>query len=152
MNSASLLKSIKKRPTIDGYISPCVENRKSKIHGLGLFAKKTIRKGLIIAGWGGHIVTEKELSKLPKDISFNYALKIYKNLYLAEIKKSELDASDFINHSCNPNCKIINKLVVITKRDVKKGEELTCDFSLPKGKLKTRCNCGSKNCKKTIYF
>ncbi len=148
-----MLKQLEDNPRVHGYISPETETRQSKIEGLGLFAKKTIRSGVVVAAWGGRVTTVAEVRKLPKHIGYNYALEFYPGFYLAERSQKELDSSDFINHSCSPNCKIIDTLIMITRRSIKRGEELTTDFSnhTKRGK-KFICNCGAKNCKGTIYY
>jgi uncharacterized protein len=105
----------------------------------------------VVAAWGGKVVREAELKKLPKAIGRNYAIEIYPGFYLAETTERELDASDFINHSCEPNCKIANNLIMLTRRVIKKGEELTADFLNQHG-TKVRCSCGAKRCKKFVRF
>jgi SET domain-containing protein len=146
MDYAKILAQLKKTPRVHGYVHPNTKTKLSRIHGLGLFSNKNFKKNTVIAVWGGCIVTKKEIQKLPKSIGFNYALEIHPGFFIAETSEIELDQSDFINHSCSPNCKIINQLTMITKREIKKGEELTCDFSSPT-KVKITCNCNSKNCK-----
>ena len=153
MDYKKLLKQVRRTPRVHGYISPLVETRLSPIHGLGLFAKKNISKGTVVAAWGGRVVTKEEIKKLPKGISYHYALELYPGFYLAETKISDLDSSDFINHSCKPNCKNSNQLIMVAKRNIQKGQELTADFSNHTNKgQKFVCNCGSNNCKKVIYF
>ncbi len=153
MNYKKILNQVKKRPRVHGYISPNTETKLSLIHGLGLFSKRVINKNEIVAVWGGCIATKNEIEKLPKDIGYEYALEIYPGYYLAEVKESELDSSDFVNHSCSPNCKIVNKFTMISKRKIKKGEELTSDFSNHKmNGHNFLCNCGAKNCKKKTFF
>ena len=153
MNYNKIFLQIKKRPRFHGYVSPDTETSFSLIHGLGLFAKKDIKKGEVVAIWGGCVVTDKEIIKFPKNIGYNYALEIFPGFYLAEKKESELDSSDFINHSCFPNSKIINKFIMVTKHCVNKGEELTSDFSNSKNNGKNFiCNCGTKKCRKIVYF
>ena len=56
-----------------------------------------------------------------------------------------------INHSCLNNCDYKGKglkLWVAAVRDIKKGEELTCDygFSYDSDYKQFPCKCGSKNC------
>jgi uncharacterized protein len=143
--NASMLKRI------NGYTSPDTETRKSSIDGFGLFAQKKLNGGVVVAAWGGRIMRGKELGKLPKAIGRNYAIELYPDFYIAETKKSELDASDFINHSCEPNCEIVNLLIMRTKRSIKKGEELTADFSNSRG-TKVPCACGTKACKGWVRF
>jgi hypothetical protein len=153
MNHKKLLSQVKKSPRVHGFVSSLAETRLSPIHGLGFFAKKKIHKGAVVAAWGGRVVSKKEIKSLPKEIGYHYALELYPGFYLAETKLSNLDSSDFVNHSCNPNCKIVKKFVMITKRPVLKGEELTANFSNHTNKgQKFICHCGTRNCKKIIYF
>ena len=58
--------------------------------------------------------------------------------------------SKYINHSCDPNCIIKindNKILIYSKKTIKKGEELTFDYRFNKNSFKEICNCGSKNCR-----
>ena len=150
MNYARTLSRWAHRPRVHGYVSPDTITKKSPIHGLGLFAKEPLKRGSIVAVWGGKVIKTDELSKLPKKISSNYALEIHPGFYLAETSMAELDRSDFINHACNPNCSFIG-LVMMTKRAIKKGKELTCDFSNKRG-VPVDCRCGSKRCKGVVFF
>ncbi|MEK7617880.1 MAG: SET domain-containing protein-lysine N-methyltransferase [Patescibacteria group bacterium] len=153
MNYKKLLFQIDKKPRVHGYVSSFTKTKLSSIHGLGLFAKRSIKKDTVVAVWGGRVTTKNEVEQLPKDIAYNYALKLYPGFYLAETSLSELDSSDFINHSCAPNCKIVNKFVMITDKDIPQGQELTADFFNHKNKgQKFICNCKAKNCKKTVYY
>ena len=121
MDYPKLLSRLRRKPRVNGYVSPETETRSSPIHGLGLFAKMDLQKGALVAAWGGRMKTGAELRALPEHISFNYALRIGPDLYLAETSDAELDAADFINHSCEANCRIENVLVMVTKRKVRKG-------------------------------
>ena len=56
-----------------------------------------------------------------------------------------------INHSCSNNCDYEGKglqLWVTAIKDIKKGDELTCDygFSYDSDYKQFPCNCGSINC------
>ncbi len=70
----------------------------------------------------------------------------------------------FMNHSCEPNTKLIlenNKCLIYAIKNINCLDELTCDYNedikeLSKlGKITItnifNCNCQSKNCKKIIY-
>jgi SET domain-containing protein len=138
---------------VHGYTAPETIVKKSSIHGIGVFARKNIRKGKVVVVWGGHILTKAEIKKLPKDISTNYALPVYPGFYIAEINHEEVGDAERVNHSCEPNCIIKNSLIMLTKRNIAKGEELTCDFDCGRGVgIRTRCVCGSKCCKQYVYF
>ena len=148
-----ILNQVRKVPRVHGYISPHAETRVSPIHGLGLFANDAIDENIVVAAWGGCVTTKEEIDKLSQSIGYHYALELYPGFYLAERNLDELDSADFINHSCNPNCSIANKFIMKTNRKVMVDEELTADFSNHKSEgEKFVCNCGSKNCRKIIYF
>lgn len=70
----------------------------------------------------------------------------------------DFSPASYINHSCSPNCIEKMKTIVIKDiyalRDIKKGEELTTDYTLTavdqfagKGFWVMDCKCGSKNCR-----
>jgi uncharacterized protein len=152
MDYENLLKQIKGKPRVNGYVSPKTETRFSSIQGLGLFATEIIAEGDVVAAWGGKVTTKEEIEALPAEISYNYALQLYPGFYLAERSSSELDAADCINHSCEPDCKLLNRFIMIANRMIDKDEELTADFSNEtKEGGNFKCNCGSKNCKDMIY-
>lgn len=141
------------RRRVHGYTAPETVVKKSPIDKLGLFSATNIPKNHVAAAWGGRVLTRKEIEQLPKGFRTNYALPIYPGLYIAESKSSDLDASDFINHSCDPNCRIVNRLVMLTNRRIRKGEELTADFDCgPKFGVRTLCRCNSKRCRHAVYF
>ena len=125
--------------------------KKSKIDNFGLYASKDIKKGSKIIQYKGKVITRKEAEENPK----------YDNdkaIYLFNLnKRYDLDG-DFkfntarlINHSCNNNCDYEGKgfkVWVSAIRDIKKGEELTCDygFGFDKDYKQFPCKCGAKNC------
>lgn len=138
---------------VHGYTSPRTKVRPSAIDKFGLFTTRPVARGVVVAAWGGKILTKQELAKLPSTFRTNYALPVYKGFYLAETKPDELDSADFVNHSCEPNSVIKNLLVMVTKRNIKRGEELTADFDTGPGVgKKSRCRCGARNCRATVYF
>jgi hypothetical protein len=58
----------------------------------------------------------------------------------------------YMNHSCEGNVGFNKKGDFITRRDVKKGEELTYDYGLAESNpaFKMTCKCAIKNCRRTI--
>jgi SET domain-containing protein len=152
LNQEVLLQQIRQRPRVNGYTALSTETKVSPIHELGLFATENISERTLIAAWGGHIRTRKEVAALPPEIGNKYALEIYPEFYLTETRLEELDAADFINHSCEPNCHLKHN-VMLASRTIIAGEELTADFSSPSATgIKTTCTCGAKNCKGFVFF
>lgn len=119
-----------------------VSIRNSKIHGKGLFAEREFKKGETILKWDvSHKISKKEADKFKDNEHLAYFNGIY---FLAQ------EPEHFVNHSCNPNTKAV-EFSDVALRDIKKGEELTTDYSVvmhPQTQMK--CNCGAKNCKKII--
>ncbi len=59
----------------------------------------------------------------------------------------------FINHCCDPNAiaRVIPsvmgaKIVIIAKKNVKKGDEVTYDYQFAYEEDKLACHCGAGNC------
>ena len=129
------------------------EISESKIGGRGGFATQDIKTGEEIAKFTGKIMNHKEIHNLiikgeercddPLQIDDDEFMDIDNNAY-------------FFNHSCNPNAGISHKADLIAIKDIKKGEEITFDYSATVGKnidYKTwhmDCACGALNCRKVL--
>jgi hypothetical protein len=122
----------------------------SKIHGRGVFARKNIKKGEVAFIAKGRL-TNWEVKDAKTSATGPNWLGISQNLWLNPKKENPLT---FMNHSCGPNLGIKGKVSFVALKDIKKGEELTFDYSITEGDtlwhLPYRCNCGSKNCRKTV--
>ena len=127
--------------------------KKSKIDnkGRGLYASRDIKKGTKIINYIGKIITNEEA-----DESSKYDNK--KRIYLFSLNnKFSLDGdfsyniAGLVNHSCDNNCDYNGKglkIWITAIRDIKKGEEITCDygFSFDEDYKQFPCKCGSNNC------
>jgi len=133
------------------YLSPKTKIKKSRIEGYGLFTVKSIRKEEIVAIKGGHILDKKTLWRVEDKIEASY-IQIDDNFYIGAIKKSEIRNNKmFINHSCEPNLGIRGQVTFVAMRGIKAGEELTYDWAMEENDPeKTKCNCGTKNCRKIL--
>ena len=127
--------------------------KKSNIdkNGRGLYATKDIKAGTRIINYVGKIITKKQTKESEK---FDNS----KRIYLFDLNsRYDLDGNvswntaRLINHSCLNNCDYEGKglkLWVNANRDIKMGEELTCNygFSYDSDYKQFPCKCGSKNC------
>ena len=127
--------------------------KKSNIdrNGRGLYATKDIKAGTRIIDYVGKIITKKQTEESEK---FDNS----KPIYLFDLNnRYDLDGNvswntaRLINHSCSNNCDYEGKglkLWVNANRDIKMGEELTCNygFSYDSDYKQFPCKCGSKNC------
>ncbi len=122
-----------------------VEVRKSKINKKGVFALKDFRKGETVLKWDLSVkLTKKQAEMLPeKEKHYLYFIK--KNEYLLEQPPER-----YVNHSCNANTTVKNFCDIAIK-DIKKGEEITADYSKEETiAFEMKCSCMEKNCKKII--
>ena len=61
--------------------------------------------------------------------------------------------AEIINHSCDPNLytKIFKgHILYMSKRNIRKGEELTVDYMFSKNIGRVPCSCRASNCRGTI--
>lgn len=99
---------------------------KSVIHGIGLYADEPISKGQVIAKLN-HLDVLIDASKVaPKHKEFfDFYFSLHDGYY-----QSYVDNMRFMNHAQNPNCIDTSDGATVAIKDIKKGEELTCDYSL----------------------
>jgi SET domain-containing protein len=117
---------------------------KSRIHGLGVFALRDFKKGEVVFRWDiSHEISKDDIAKIP-DTEKPYVVHKKGKYFLLQPPER------FLNHSCDANTHVVN-FSDVCKRDIKKGEEITGDYSedsVPDTRIK--CNCGSKKCRKII--
>lgn len=128
----------------------------TKTKGKGVFAKEDIKKGETI------LFLDGEIWRKNKNEEYNDGIDLAGGpigrdgndiLYLA----SDSDWV-YINHSCDGNSGLINDKELIARRNIKKGEEITQDYSTidieaikaGKKQLDMKCLCGTHNCRKII--
>ncbi len=119
--------------------------KKSPIQDWGLFAARDFKKGEVVLRWDlSHELQKKDIAKLPE--------KERKYVSSHEGKYILIQIPDrYINHSCEPNTHA-KHFCDVAVRDIKKGEEITADYTQESeilGKV-IPCLCGTKNCKKEL--
>src|SRR5881394_506309 len=137
--------------------------RNSPIHGRGVFARRTIRKGTCIIEYRGERITVKEAERRPDSDPANP-----NHTFLFELNDGRVidaavrgNAARWINHSCNPNCEPIEdddcRVYIEAKRTIRAGEELSYDYQLSvagrisaKMKAGYACRCGAPRCRGTM--
>jgi hypothetical protein len=125
---------------------PYIEIRVQKLKGKSLFVKTNIKRGQIIFQFTGRTGPDQETN--PE------SLQIDSDTYW----ESSIIFDDYLNHGCEPNCYVDFKtMCLIAKRNIKLGEELTCNYNEYEYDLinmvkdcSFTCYCGSKKCYKEI--
>jgi hypothetical protein len=121
------------------------------INGKGIFTDKTVTAGKQLFEVTGKIVHYTKTFNT-KGSLVNNTFRYNEEHYLSPQGK----IGDYLNHSCNPNCKIVKKgkkLFVVALKPIKPKQEITIDYStiLANDDIWTmKCKCGSKKCRGKI--
>jgi len=134
----------------------------SPIHGRGVFAARTIRKGETIIEYRGRRTTWDEASEADGDDGDPY------HTFLFSLDDGRVidagvrgNAARFINHSCAPNCETFEdddgRVYIAARRPIRAGEELSYDYHLevdgkvgPRLRRAYQCRCGAPRCRGTM--
>ncbi len=134
--------------------------KKSNIHGVGIVAKRDVKKNERIIEYIGDKISKKEGDKRSAARIKEFLNKKNEgSVYVFELNdKFDIDGSPqynnarYINHSCYPNCEvdiIDNKIWISSIKNIKKGAELSYDYGYPFDVDDYKdhvCKCGAKNC------
>jgi hypothetical protein len=120
--------------------------KKSDIQGKGVFAEKYFKKDEKILAVKGPVIfyptsPDKRIGQDWLNVGFNkWKIAPYSSPW------------NFLNHSCKPNAGLKGSSVVIATRPIKKGDEITLDYSFTESyqAWSMNCRCGLPECRKTI--
>ena len=139
--------------------------RTSAIHGRGVFAARTIRKGTVILEYRGEKTTWEIANERPDSDPENP-----QHTFIFETSDGGVidagrrgNAARWINHSCTPNCRSFEdddgRVYIEARRTIAKGDELTYDYRLSfEGRITRKlradyaCRCGSKRCRGSLLL
>jgi len=129
----------------------------SQIHNWGLFATEHIGREEMVIEYLGELIRTpvadlREKRYEAEGIGSCYMFRVDESYIVDSTNRGNV--SRFINHSCDPNCKTAivchkgaNKIVIIAKRDINQGEEITYDYKFQSEAGEgIRCCCGAPNC------
>ncbi|MCE9623302.1 MAG: SET domain-containing protein-lysine N-methyltransferase [Actinomycetia bacterium] len=130
----------------NGYLTAKAAPKAGASTGPGCFAVEPILAGHVVAAFGGRCLTREEFDLLPVHQQVR-SIQIDENLFLSGATDPE--PSDFINHSCEPNCGMSGNTVVVALRDIQVGEQLTYDYAMSNGSDydEFECACGAAACR-----
>ena len=115
--------------------------------GYAVFAKRNYKKGETVWVLSGDKMTSKSVEVLQA----KYLRGIIDPLQVGPQEYILLDSpSIYFNHSCAPNAGVRYKSTLAALRDIKKGDEITYDYSTTIDET-FECKCGSKQCRGGIF-
>lgn len=130
---------------------------RSSIQGRGLFAEEHLPRGRKIIEYTGERISMagmttriawilKERGPLPR-----YVFRLNPHWFIDG--ETGGCGAEFVNHSCDPNLatrRIRGHILYFSKRNIRKGEELTVDYRFRPDSPRTECHCGSPGCRGII--
>ncbi len=133
------------------YLTSKAETRNYSVHNKGTFATKLIKKGELIAIFGGKVMDFPTWDKLPKELN-EVSIQIHDDFLIGPNNIKDLGTGDYINHSCEPNSGIKGQIFLEAMKNISPNEEITFDYcTVAAGPyFEFECNCGSNNCRKKL--
>jgi SET domain-containing protein len=130
------------RPGIRLYLAP------SHIDGTGLFSSRRIAARRKIGEFGGELISQREARRRARG---NHTISI------VELNDGRaIDATHapnwfrYINHSCASNAYIRicrGHVEFYARREIRPGQEITCDYGESHHEGRLPCKCGSARCR-----
>ena len=124
--------------------------RPSPIHRWGVYAEALIPKGRKIIEYTGERISRRETARRA-GAKLNYIFTL--DNYWALDGSVGGSGAEFINHSCDPNCRariVRGHILYMSAREIQPGDELTIDYRFDHDVEKVPCDCGSALCRGTI--
>mmetsp|Transcript_6372 Transcript_6372/g.13412 ORF Transcript_6372/g.13412 Transcript_6372/m.13412 type:complete len:774 (-) Transcript_6372:503-2824(-) len=131
--------------------------------GWGLIAVNGVKRGDLVQEYAGEIIDDKEKEERlkawsrdhPNDPNF-YVMHLEPGWYIDAREVANM--ARFINHSCDPNCRLIPtnvsghiRVAIVCIKDVPPGGFLSYDYQFDtKDGDKFICRCGAANCRGTM--
>jgi SET domain-containing protein len=139
------------------WVNPFCEIRRSCIHGQGVFAARTIRKGTRMIEYVGERIDKEESNRRGVALFEESQKTGGASVYIFDVNEEwDLDGNKpynparLINHSCAPNAEMVNeddRLFLFALREIRPEEEITFDYGYDiEHFLDHPCRCGSPNC------
>ena len=149
-------------------LNPKIEIKSTGIHGHCWFASADIKQNERI--WWKHPdnvnntrirLTFEEINALPEEKRRSFLSLCYQvsdGLYEGFDPNVEPNESElieyYVNHSCDGNTWYANPDLLISSRDINRGEEITYDYVMteadPLWKLTGTCLCGASHCRVNV--
>jgi uncharacterized protein len=124
-----------------------VSARNSKIHGIGVFANRSIAAGQILARYDGKILGAEQVQR---ELAAG-------NRYLLELPDGRVmdgsagnEIGRLFNYSCDPSARLEYREGapwIVSSRAIRKGEEITIDYGFdPADVTRFPCTCRKPVC------
>ena len=144
--------------------APLYRERRSRVHGQGVFAARRIRKGTRVVEYLGERISHKEADRryeLKEENDNHTFLFIVDRGVIIDAGVNGNEAR-FINHGCDPNCESViedRRVFIEAIRTIQPGAELCYDYQIGRDKDDPAnvdevfaCRCGAESCRGTMLW
>jgi len=142
------------RPAIDPRFARFrLRVRRSSIDRYGVYACERIPRGSRVIEYTGKLLPYPKVRKTVRNRTPGRTYRIYFNRRVYLEGAIGGSGAEIINHSCEPNLRprmVKGHILMFSRREIRKGEELTWDYRFSKSDARVPCHCGSKHCRGTI--
>ena len=140
-----------KKPAIDPkYAQFRLSIRESRIHRRGVYAEEPIPARRKVIEYTGERISRRETKRRGDGpVTYLFTLDDYWTLDGA----FGGSGAEIINHSCDPNLRSMNfkgHILYMSRRAIRRGEELTVDYRFDKDIEQVPCRCGAETCRGVI--
>jgi hypothetical protein len=127
------------------YLSPKATARLKTHREYGVYAVAQIRQDEVIAVWGGEVVAKPVFDTLPDRLR-RLSIQVEEDMFLVALNEGP---ADYVNHSCDPNAGLSGQIVLVARREIAPGEEITFDYAMSDSADYDEflCDCGAPNCR-----
>ena len=143
----------RKIPTIDErYAGFRLTVKPSKIHRWGVYAQEDIPARRKVMEYTGERINRME-TKRRSENGGNMVYLFTLDKYWTIDGSVGGSGAEYINHCCDPNIVTVVRgghILYMSRRPIRKGEELTVDYHFARDIEKYVCKCGAEKCRGTI--
>lgn len=128
------------------YLSPKIQaHPKANGNGNGIFAQEPLKKGELLAVFGGVVYEWDAFIHLPER-ERSLCIQVEDNHFLVP---RPIGDGDYVNHCCNPNAGLSGQIALVAMRDIQPGEEICFDYAMSDTRPYDEfpCDCGAPNCR-----
>jgi len=137
------------------WVNPKLVAGQSLIHGDGVFAAEPIACGEKLMEFGGEKIAQRELDTGGyRECS---VWMVADDAYLAlPVSDPEPSLDENLNHSCDANAWLVNAVIIVARRDIAAGEEITLDqgtWNFDETEYtwdRANCGCGTPDCRGSL--
>ncbi|HWA04836.1 MAG TPA: SET domain-containing protein-lysine N-methyltransferase [Rhizomicrobium sp.] len=134
------------------WVSPKLAPGKSKIHGAGVIATEAILAGEKLMEFGGLPITAAEIDT---DLYRMRSIWMIESGTFLALREDDPEPSldENLNHSCDANAWLDGDVVLVARRDIEAGEEITLDqgtWNIDEDEYvwdQDGCSCGAPVCR-----